>query len=111
MIKEFIDNLLNPKQKEKVKHDLKYELEVKFTKSLYLKDYLKSRAWLEFNRPIIYKSLEVGMGKLIRDGLTMSEIDIKATISDMRANLNQIEEMRFAITTGEDAGHKLEKIK
>ena len=111
MIKELIDNLLNPKNKEKIKNDIKHELKVKFDKSLYLKDYLKSRAWLEFNRPIVYKSLEVGMGKLIRDGLTMSEVEIKAIIADMRANLNQVEEMRYSITTGEDAGHKLEKLK
>jgi ribosomal protein S4 len=110
-IKEFVENLINPKQKEVKRQLLKYELQQKFEKSLYLKEYLKTKAWQEFHRKTIYSSLESGMGRLLRDGLTMSETDIKAIISDMRANLNQVIEMRFAIEAGEDAGLKLEKMK
>ena len=111
MIKELVDTLLNPKAIIQKKLDLKSEYQVKFDKSLYLKDYLKSRAWLEFNRPIIYKALESGISNLLRDGLTMNEIQLKAIIADMRANLNQLIEMRFAVENGEDAGHKLEKLR
>ena len=111
LIKEFVSNLINPQLKEKKKFDLHRELSEKFHKSLYLKEYLKTKAWLEFDRPIIYKSLESGIGKLLRNGLEMSETDIKATIADMRANLNKIIEMRVAIETGEEAAGKLEKVK
>jgi len=108
LIGELIANLINPKSRDKKKFDLNYELQVKFSKSLYLKDYLKTHAWLEFNRPMIYKSLESGVATLIRDGLTMNETQIKAIIADMRANLNHIESMRYAIEEGEKAGIKLE---
>ena len=110
LIKELVSNLINPKAKEQKKFDLKYELQVKFDKSLYLKDYLKTKAWQEFNRPIIYNSLEAGIGKLLRDGSTMNETEIKAIIADMRANLNHIIEMRYSIESGEEAGIKLEKM-
>lgn len=108
LIRELVENLINPKAKEKKNLDLRYELQVKFNKSLYLKDYLKSKTWLEFQRPIIYNSLESGIGRLVRDGLTMSETDIKSLIAEMRANLNTIIEMRFAVESGEEAGMKLE---
>ena len=111
MIKELVDTLINPKAIIQKKLDLKQECQVKFDKSLYLKDYLKSRAWLEFNRPIIYRSLEIGIGSLLRDGLTMNETQLKAIIADMRANLNQLIEMRHAIEQGEQAAIKIEKIK
>ena len=111
LIKELVENLINPKAKQQKKLDLKQELQVKFEKSLYLKDYLKTKAWQEFNKPIIYNSLEVGISKLLRDGLSMNETDLKAIIADMRANLNQVIEMRYAIEAGEEAGTKLERIK
>jgi len=111
LIGELVANLINPKAAEKKKHDLKYELQTKFNKSLFLKEYLKTKAWHEFDRPRIYKSLESGIGNLIRDGLTMSETQMKAIIADMRANLNQIIEMRYAIEVGEEAGRTLDKLK
>lgn len=110
-IQELVFNFINPKAKEQKKLSLKQELMNKFNKSLYLKDYLKSKAWLEFDRPIIYKSLESGIGRLLRDGLVMNELDIKSVLSDMRANLNKIAEMQYAIENGEEAGMKLEKMK
>ena len=111
LIKDLISNLINPKVKEKRQFDLKQEYQLKFNKSLYLKEYLKTKAWQEFNRPIIYNSLEAGIGKLLRDGLTMNETEIKAIIADMRANLNHIIEMRYAVESGEEAGIKLEAMK
>lgn len=111
LIKELVQNLINPKVAEQKKLSLKQEYQEKFNRSLYLKEYLKTSAWQEFHRGIIYKSLESGIGKLLRDGLSMNETDIKATIADMRANLNQIIEMRYVIDSGEEAGQKLEKMK
>jgi len=111
IIGELVASLINPKAFEQKKLDLKQELQSKFNKSLYLKEYLRTAAWLQFNRPIIYKSVESGVGRLLRDGLTMSETDIKALIADMRANLSQVIEMRYAIESGEEAGAKLEKFK
>jgi hypothetical protein len=110
-IAELVNNLINPKISEKKKFDIKYELQVKHLRSLRLKEYLTTYAWQEFNKPIIYKSLESGIGRLLRDGLTMSETEIKAIIADMRANINHVIEMRFAIDSGEEAGMKLEKLK
>jgi hypothetical protein len=110
LIKELVSNLINPQAKEKKKADLKYDLHVKFDKSLYLKDYLKTRAWVDFQRPIIYSSLESGLSRLLTDGLAMNETDIKSLIASMRANLNVIIEMRYAIEDGEKAGAKLEKL-
>lgn len=111
LIKELVENLINPKAVAEKKLSLKQEYQEKFNKSLYLKEYLKTNAWQEFHRGIIYKSLESGIGKLLRDGLSMNETDIKATIADMRANLNQIIEMRYNIDTGEEAGRKLDGMK
>ena len=111
LIGELIANLVNPKTVAQKKLDVKYDLQVKFNKSLFLKEYLKTKAWHEFDRPRIYKSLESGIGNLIRDGLTMNETQIKAVIANMRANLNQVIEMRYAIEVGEEAGMKLDKMK
>ena len=111
LIKQLVDNLINPKAVEKKKLDIKYELQVKFNKSLYLKEYLKTRAYQEFYRQLIYNSLESGISRLLRDGLTMNETDIKAVIADIRANLNHIIEMRYSINEGEKAGMKLEGMK
>src|SRR3990167_11084753 len=110
LIRELVENLINPKAKEKKNLDIRHELQVKFNKSLYLKDYLKSKTWLEFHRPIIYNSIESGIGRLVRDGLTMTESDIKSVIAEMRANLSIIVEMRYAVETGEESGMKLEKM-
>ena len=111
MIKELVDTFINPRAIIQKKIDLKQEYQVKFDKSLYLKDYLKSRTWLEFNRPLIYKSLESGLGRLIRDGLTMNETELKSIIAEARASLNQVIQMKYDIEAGEDAGRKLEKLR
>lgn len=111
LIKQLVNKLINPVDKEKKRSDYKYDLEVKFTKSIYLKEYLKTRAWVDFQRPIIFNSIESGVGRLIRDGLELSETEIKAVIADMRANLNTIIEMRHAIETGEESGLKLEAMR
>lgn len=111
LIKEFIDNLLNPKAVEQKKYNLKHDLEVKFDKSLHIKEYIKTWAYLEFQRPIIYNSLEQGVLKLIRNGLEMNETEIKAIIADIRANIHYVESMKDIIKIGEDAGFKLEKMK
>lgn len=111
LIKEFVENLINPQKKEQKKFSIHQELSQKFNKSLYLKEYLKSKAWQEFEKPLIYRSLEQGISLLLREGLTMNETDIKAQIASMRVSLNKIVEMRHAIESGEEAGSKLEKVK
>ena len=111
LIKELVSNLINPKDKSSKKTNLKYELQVKFEKSLYLKEYLRTKAWLEFDKPRIYNSLENGMLSLIRNGLEMEEKQLKMIIADMRANIYKIEDMRNAIEQGEEAGAKLERMK
>lgn len=111
LIKDLVTNLINPKAIEKKKTDLKYDLQVKFEKSLYLKDYLKTKAWLDYDRPKIYSELESGVRRLLTDGMTMSEVEIKAILSYMKSITDRLGQMRFDIETGEDAGSKLEKIK
>lgn len=111
LIKELVTNLINPKIKEQRKLDLKNELQVKFDKSLYLKEYLKTRAWLDFEKPKIYSSLEAGVRRLLSQGLTMSEIELKSVLSYIKATTDRLDDMRYHIEEGENAGSKLEKIK
>ena len=111
LIKELVTNLINPKGREQRKLDLKTEYQIKFDKSLYLKEYLKTRAWQEYDKPKIYNELESGIRRLLQDGITMNEIEIKAVLSYMKAIKDRLDMMRHDIETGEDAGIKLEGMK
>jgi len=111
MLKELISRILNPQVKETPKLELKHEYMVKFNKSLYLKEYLKTKAWLEYEKPKIYDELETGMRRLIADGVSMSEVDIKAILSYMKAIKDRLDRIRYDIEIGEEAGLKLERMK
>ena len=111
IIKDLVANLINPQAKEKRQLDLKHELQTKFNKSLHLKEYLKSWAWLEYERPKIYGELEAGVRRLLQDGMTMDEAGIKTVLSYMKALKDKIDRMRWDIEEGEKAGQKLEQLK
>jgi len=109
-LKRIVANILNPKGPEP-KHDLKYELQVKFNRSLYLKEYLKTKAWIEYERPKIEQELESGIRRLLVDGIPMDEAGLKAVLSYMKSITDRLNDMRNAINIGEEAGIKLEKMK
>lgn len=111
LIKDLVSNLINPKAKEQKRIDLKSELQAKFNKSLFLKDYLKSKAWLDYKKPKVYAEIEAGIRRLLQDGLTMNEVELKSVLSYIKAILDELNTMRYDIENGEDAGSKLEKLK
>ena len=111
IIRECLDTIINPRANTQKKLDLKQDLQAKFDKSISLKEYLKSKAWVEINRPMLERTLEGGMRTILRDGLTMNESQLKTIISEMRANLNNMMEIKFLIEQGEQAAKKLESLK
>ena len=111
LIKNLVENLINPKLKEQRKFDLKHELQVKFEKSLYLKEYLRTKAWQDYDKPKIHDELESGIRRLLNDGMNMEEVGIKSVLSYMKAILDRLSQMRHDIESGEEAGIKLENMK
>ena len=111
LIKDIVENLINPQIREKKKQDLKYELQVKFEKSLYLKEYLRTKAWQDYEKPKIHSGIESGIRRLLSEGMTMDEIQIKSILSYMKATLDRLDLMRHDIESGEEAGIKLEGMK
>lgn len=110
-IKHIVGNLINPEVKERKQFDLKNELQKKFNRSLYLKEYFKTKAWLEYERPKIEAELESGIRRLLTDGILMNESNLKGVLSYMKSMTDRLSDIRFAIESGEEAGIKLERMK
>ena len=112
-----IEEFINPPVKEKLLSRLKKsreerekELQTKFLRGQAVKDFIKTYAWREVVRPKYMDSLKRGFGNLMRDGLRMSEVELKTTISEMRESLGMIADLRNIIDLGNDAGERLNKI-
>ena len=118
IIKEVVEPLINPsveakpllkkifKDKASVSGKLREESDV----GIAIQELTKTYAWREVIRPKIVKSLREGLGYLLRDGLKMSEVEIKNIISNMRANLELVSELRYLVEKGESAGIKLSEL-
>lgn len=108
--------LINPPGKEglrkflKSKEDKKAELRRKADKGILVKDFIKTTMWQMIQRPKVVSSLKEGFGKILRDGLTMNEIELKNTISAMRANIENLGEMKYLVEEGERASIELSKM-
>lgn len=113
LIKEIIEPLLNPEEKQpffkrlKNKETRRQELRKSADISLAIKDLTKTYVWQNILRPKIIKSLKHGFATLLRDGLTMSEVETKNLISNMRANLDLVSELRYLVIKGDDDAKKL----
>lgn len=112
LILEFINPPQEPILKKvfKKRADQKQELIEKAQRAQSVKDLTKMYAWREILRPKIMNDLKSGMGKLIRDGLTMSEVDIKAEIAKMRNSISSIADLRYVVDEGNEAAKTLEKM-
>ena len=108
-----IDEFLNPpkepflKRVFKTQEAVKNDLLEKTKKRQAIQDLTKTYGWREIIRPKIVNSLRQGFGKLLRDGLTMSEIDIKNILAEMRTSLSIIAEMRYLVNEGDISAEKL----
>lgn len=115
MVNEVLESFINPKEEKpslwktfsRRKEDAKADLLRKQERMLLLKDYTASKHWREVARPDIVDSLRANFGRLLRDGLTLSETDIKVCIAEMRQKLDIIAGMRYEIEQGEKASEEL----
>lgn len=106
LIKEVIEPLLNPEEKKPffkrlLKKDRRQELRKSADVSIAIKDLTKTYVWQNILRPKILKSLKYGFATLLRDGLTLNEVQIKNLISNMRANLDLVSELKYLVDKGD----------
>jgi len=114
---DLLTEFLNPPVKEsmfkkliKSKESVERDLRERISKGEMIQNFVKSQMWRDFERPEIVEGLKNGFGKLIRDGLTMSEVEIKAVIADMRSKMSRIANMRYAVDDSEESKLKLAKL-
>jgi hypothetical protein len=115
LLGEVLESFINPKEEKsslwktltRKKEDIKAELLLKQERMILLKDYVASKHWREVARPALVDSLKTNFGRLLRDGLTLSETDTKICIAEMRQKLDIIATMRYEIEQGEKASEEL----
>lgn len=114
--KDVLDSFINPKEEKasvwrRLSKPQEHKLDLMKRRDNYvvITDYLKSKHWHEVQRPRIIEALRSGLGKLLRDGLTMSDTDTKVIIQEMRSNLEIIADMRYAVESGLKAMEELRK--
>ncbi len=89
----------------------KQELQKKMDRRQAVIDFSKSYVWREILRDRTVGSLRKGMGNLIRNGLKMSEVELKSEIATIREAISGIADLQYEVDMGEQAAKELERMK
>jgi len=115
---DILSEFINPPEPEKIKkrnlrdkNVLKADLLEKRDKGQAVVDLTKTYVWREIIRKNLVNELRRGMGTLIRDGMNLNEIDLKKTISELRASITLIADLQYIVNEGVSASEKLGRMK
>ena len=116
-IEQIFEEFVNPPPKENIvkkflksKESVKQGLFESIGKAEAVSVFVKTSMWRDIERPEIVSGIKEGFGKLVRNGLEMSETEIKVVISNLRSKMSRIADMRYLVEEGERAKIKLAKI-
>ena len=92
------------------KNEIRQELEKRREIMIATKDLLKSPAWKLVMQPKLINALKAGFGQVLRaTPQNTTETALWAIISQMKANLSIVADLKYNLEEGERAARKLAK--